>query len=157
MTAARSAGLLLWRRSPGLEVLLGHPGGPLFVRKDDGVWSMPKGEYDPAEAALDAAYREFEEETGMAAPAGVPQGLGEITMRSGKVVTAWALEGDLDASAMRSNLFSMVWPPHSGRLQEFPELDRAAWFDLDTARRKVFASQLPFLDRLAALLSGSPA
>lgn len=146
----RSAGLLVWRREETVQVLLGHPGGPLFVRKDDGVWSIPKGEHDPGEPALVAAYREFTEEIGMPPPAGEPLPLGEVTQRSGKIVTAWALQGDLDATAMRSNLFTMQWPPRSGREQQFPELDRAEWFDLPTARRKVFGYQQPFLDRLLA-------
>lgn len=152
--AKRSAGLLLWRRtSDGVEVLLGHPGGPLFARKDDGVWTIPKGEYDEVEDRLAAAYREFAEEIGVAPPDGEPKALGEVTQRGGKLVTVWALEGELDATAMVSNLFAMEWPPRSGRLQEFPELDRAGWFALDAARAKVFASQLPFLDRLAELVA----
>ena len=149
----RSAGLLLWRRGPaGVEVLLGHPGGPLFARKDDGVWTIPKGEYDATEDPLVAAHREFAEEIGVAPPRGDVVPLGEVTQRGGKVVTVWALEGDLDVTSVTSNLFAMEWPPRSGRTQEFPELDRAAWFDLDAARGKAFASQLPFLDRLAEQL-----
>ena len=139
----RSAGLLLWRRAgEGVEVLLGHPGGPLFARKDDGAWTIPKGEYDAAEDPLAAAHREFAEEIGVAPPDGDAVPLGEVTQRGGKVVTVWALEGDLDAAAMVSNLFAMEWPPRSGRVQEFPELDRAAWFPLDAARAKVFAAQV---------------
>lgn len=130
----RSAGLLLWRRRPdGPEVLLGHPGGPLFASRDEGVWSIPKGEYGPDEEPLAAAYREFTEELGVAPPDGAPVPLGEARLRSGKVVTAWAQEGDLDLAGMQSNLFTMQWPPRSGRSQEFPELDRAAWLDLPTA------------------------
>lgn len=152
--ARRSAGILLWRHGPaGPEVLLGHPGGPLFARRDDGVWGIPKGEYGVDEPALAAAYREFAEEIGSAPPAGEPVPLGETRLRSGKLVTAWAVEGDLDASGVRSNLFTMTWPPASGRLQEFPELDRAAWFDLPAARRKISQGQLPLLDRFAALLA----
>ncbi len=148
----RSAGLLLWRRGPvGVEVLLGHPGGPLFARRDDGVWSMPKGEYLGDEEPLWAAYREFAEEIGAAPPAGEPVPLGEVRLRSGKLVTGWALEGDLDVTALMSNLFTVQWPPRSGRFQQFPELDRAQWFDLATARRKISPGQLPLLDRLAAL------
>ena len=150
----RSAGLLLWRRTPaGVEVLLGHPGGPLFARKDDGVWTIPKGEYDAAEDPLTAAYREFGEEIGVAPPEGDAVPLGEVTQRGGKVVTVWAQEGDLDVTAVRSNLFAMEWPPRSGRTQEFPELDRAGWFGLAAARDKVFASQVPFLERLAEQVS----
>ncbi|NHC13730.1 NUDIX domain-containing protein [Motilibacter deserti] len=146
----RSAGLLLWRRREGVvEVLLAHPGGPLFARRDDGAWSVPKGEYTDDEEPLAAARREFLEEIGTAAPDGEPFPLGEARQSSGKVNVVWALRGDLDVTEVHSNLFSMEWPPRSGRHQEFPEIDRAAWFDLETARRKIFASQLPFLDRLA--------
>ena len=149
----RSAGLLLWRRAAtGVEVLLGHPGGPLFARRDDGVWTIPKGEYDADEDGRAAAYREFAEEIGVAPPDGAAVPLGEVRQAGGKVVSVWAQEGDVDAAAISSNVFTMQWPPRSGRMQEFPELDRAAWFDLDDARRKVFAAQVPFLDRLAELL-----
>lgn len=151
-----SAGLLLHRRTGAgpVEVLLGHPGGPLFARKDDGYWSIPKGECEPGEDLLAAAYREFAEELGMPAPAGPLLPLGDAAGRGRKTNTIWALAGDLDVTAVRSNLFAMEWPPRSGRRQEFPELDRAAWFDLDTARRKLFAAQVPFVDRLAAHLCG---
>ncbi len=132
-------------------MLLGHPGGPLFARKDDGVWTIPKGEYEATEDPLAAAYREFGEEIGGAPPEGDVVPLGEVTQRGGKVVTVWAQEGDLDVTTIDSNLFAMQWPPRSGRTQQFPELDRAAWFPLDTACSKVFASQQPFLDRLADL------
>jgi predicted NUDIX family NTP pyrophosphohydrolase len=145
----RSAGLLLHRRRDGvLEVLLGHPGGPFFARKDDGVWSIPKGEYEGDEEPLAAAYREFAEEIGTAPPDGEPVPLGETLQSNGKVAVIWALEGDLDVTQITCNLFDLEWPPRSGRIQQFPELDRAAWFDLDTARRKAFASQVPFFDRL---------
>lgn len=143
----RSAGVLLFRRTPSLEVLLAHPGGPLHARKD--VWTLPKGEYDETEAPLDAALREYAEEIGHAAPAGEPLPLGEITQKSGKRVTGFALEGDLDVSTVVSNTFSMVW---AGRRQEFPEIDRAAWFDLDTARTKILPAQEPFLDRLVEVV-----
>lgn len=146
----RSAGLLLWRRAPDLQVLLGHPGGPLFAAKDDGVWSIPKGEYSGDEEPLAAAHREFAEETGMAPPDGEAVPLGEVRLRSGKLVTVWAVEGDVDAAAVRSNLFTMQWPPRSGRLQQFPELDRAAWLTPAAARCKLAPGQLPFLDRLVA-------
>lgn len=146
----------MWRRSAdAVEVLLAHPGGPLFARKDDGNWSIPKGEYDADEPALTAAYREFAEEIGVAAPEGDPVALGESEQRSGKVNSIWAIEGDLDVSEVHSNLFAMEWPPRSGRMQEFPEIDRAAWFDPDTARVKVFASQQVFLDRLFALVTAA--
>ena len=162
--ATTSAGLLLWRRQPSdrggvpvVEVLLGHPGGPLFARKDDGHWSVPKGEYVAGdEDPLAAARREFAEELGVEAPTGEPVPLGEARQSGGKINTVWAVEGDLDVNLLRSNNFAMEWPPRSGRQQEFPELDRAAWFDLATARRKVFASQLPFLDRLAEHLAAAP-
>jgi len=148
----RSAGLLLWRRRDGVvEVLLAHPGGPLFATRDDGSWSVPKGEYTEQEEPLAAARREFFEELGKPAPAGEPVPLGEARQASGKVNTVWAIRGDLDASDVVSNLFSMEWPPRSGRLQEFPEIDRAEWFDLATARVKLAAGQLPFLDRVAAV------
>lgn len=149
----RSAGLLLWRRrADAPEVLLGHPGGPLFARKDDGVWSIPKGEYLPDEEPLAAAYREFAEEIGVAPPDGEPVPLGEVRLRSGKLVVAWAQEGDLDERQLVSNLFEMEWPPRSGRVQSFPELDRAGWFVLSAARRKLSAGQVPLLDSFATLL-----
>lgn len=141
----RSAGLLLFRRVSGLEVLLAHPGGPLHAAKD--VWTVPKGEYDETEPPLEAAYREWAEEIGHPPPPGTPLDLGEITQKGGKRVVAWALEGDLDVTTVVSNLFGMAW---QGRWQEFPEVDRAAWFDLATARAKVLPAQEPFLDRLVA-------
>ncbi len=145
----RSAGLLVWRRgATGLEVLLGHPGGPLFARQDDGVWSIPKGELDPSEDVLAAAHREFVEEVGLAPPDGDTVALGDVRLRSGKVVTVFAVEGDLDVTGSVSNLFEMTWPPRSGRLQSFPELDRVAWLDLPAARRALSPGQVPFLDRL---------
>ena len=154
MTRTRSAGILLYRHTGGvLEVLLGHPGGPYFARKDDGVWTIPKGEVDPGEDELAAAHREFTEEIGTAPPDGDPLPLGETVQSNGKVAVIWALEGDLDAAGAVCNLFEMEWPPRSGRMQSFPELDRAAWFDVDTARLKAFASQAPFLDRLVQALA----
>jgi len=150
----RSAGLLLFRRSSGpLEVLLAHPGGPLFARRND-VWTIPKGEYGDSEEPRAAAYREFAEEIGSLPPDGEPLPLGEITQRSGKQVTAWALEGDLDVTTVASNTFPMVWPPRSGRLQHFPEVDRAQWFDVGTAGAHLLAAQLPLVERLVALLAG---
>jgi len=139
----RSAGILLYRREPMLQVLLVHPGGPFFANKD--VWGIPKGEYGSAEEPLDAAYREFEEETGFAAPTGAPLDLGEVTQRGGKRVVAWALEGDLDADKVVSNTFSMPW---RGRIQAFPEIDKAEWFTLQDARLKMSEAQQEFLDRL---------
>ena len=146
--AKRSAGILLYRRSNGaLEVLLGHPGGPFWARKDEGAWSIPKGECAPEEDALATAKREFCEETGSACD-GDFLPLGEVKQASGKVVTAWAVEGDLDADAIRSNTFELEYPPKSGKLREFPEVDRAGWFGLDEARAKILPAQAPFLDRL---------
>ncbi len=154
----RSAGLLLWRRDGGdrLEVLLGHPGGPLFARKDEGVWSIPKGEHPPDEDAFAAAHREFVEEVGVAPPDVEPLPLGEVRLRSGKLVTAWALEGEIDLAAFRSDPFTMEWPPRSGRLQSYPELDRVQWFDLDEARRRLAPGQRPLLDRLEERLAAPP-
>jgi predicted NUDIX family NTP pyrophosphohydrolase len=148
-----SAGLVLYRRTAGgIEALLVHPGGPYWSRRDDGAWSIPKGEHDDDEDPLAVARREFREELGSEAPAGTPTPLGEIRQRGGKRVHAWALEGDLDPSTLRSNTFSLEWPPRSGATREFPEVDRAAWFDLETARRKLTSGQVEFLDRLAAMM-----
>ena len=151
----RSAGILLWRRWQGsLEVLLGHPGGPLFARKDDDHWSVLKGEIEPGEEDLAVARREFEEESGHPVADGPAVDLGEIQQKGGKFVVAWAVEGDLDASAAVSNTFEVEWPRGSGRLQAFPEIDRVEWFDLPTARVKIKAAQTPFLDRLVVALGG---
>jgi predicted NUDIX family NTP pyrophosphohydrolase len=150
----RSAGLLLWRVRDGrLEVLLGHPGGPFFAKKDAGHWTVLKGELEPGEEPVDVARREFAEETGHPAPAGPLLALGEIRQRSGKLVEAWAAEGDLDPADAVSNTFELEWPPRSGRVREFPEIDRVAWFNLDAARTKIIGSQAPFLDRLLKALS----
>jgi predicted NUDIX family NTP pyrophosphohydrolase len=147
--AKRSAGILLYRRAgDGLEVLLVHPGGPFWAVKDAGVWSIPKGEHDDGEDALAAALREFHEETGTALVPGALTDLGTVKQRAGKVVQAWAAEGDLDADAVRSNAFTMEWPPRSGRMREFPEVDRAAWFGIEEARERVNPAQAAFLDRL---------
>jgi predicted NUDIX family NTP pyrophosphohydrolase len=144
----QSAGLLLYRiRSGRLEVLLVHPGGPFFVGKDAGAWSVPKGEFAHGEDPQTVSLREFEEETGVR-PVGDPICLGEVRQAGGKVVTAFALEGDLDPKAIRSNTFEMEWPPRSGRLQSFPEVDKAAWFTTVEARSKITAGQAPLLDRL---------
>jgi predicted NUDIX family NTP pyrophosphohydrolase len=139
-------------RGENLEVLLVHPGGPFWARRDAGVWSIPKGEYGDDEDPLQAARREFAEELGSPAPDGEPLELGEIRQKSGKQVIAWALPGDLDAERITSNTFTMQWPPRSGRLQEFPEVDRAQWFGLDEAREKLNAAQVALLDRLAESL-----
>jgi predicted NUDIX family NTP pyrophosphohydrolase len=147
-----SAGLLVYRIRAGcLEVLLAHPGGPFFVKKDAGAWTIPKGEPDGDEELLVAARREFEEETGIR-PVGPLVPLAPIKQKGGKIVHAWALEQDCDPSAIRSNTFQMEWPPHSGRQQEFPEVDRAQWFDLDTARTKIKAGQELLLDQLEVLV-----
>jgi predicted NUDIX family NTP pyrophosphohydrolase len=153
MPARTSAGLVLYRRGSGLEVLLGHMGGPYFVRKDDGGWSIPKGEYDETEPAFDAARREFAEEIGIALPAGGYLDLGSVTQRNGKIVTAWAVEGDFEPGRLVSNTFELEWPPRSGTLASFPEIDRVAWFDVPTARTKALASQGELFDRLVAALS----
>jgi predicted NUDIX family NTP pyrophosphohydrolase len=148
---ASSAGVLVYRRRSRLEVLLVHPGGPFWAKKDDGAWSIPKGEFAEGEDPAGVARRELAEETGFVAQ-GELRPLGSVTQAGGKVVHAWALEGDLDASAIRSNTFSMEWPPRSGRMQQFPEVDRAAWFGIDEARAKLLKGQLPLLDALLALV-----
>jgi predicted NUDIX family NTP pyrophosphohydrolase len=155
--AARSAGILLFRRRPeGPEVLLVHPGGPFWARRDVGAWSVPKGEPDEGEDALDCARREFQEETGSTPPAELVP-LGEVRQRGGKRVQAWAGEGDLDPAGVTSSVFEMEWPPRSGRLQSFPEIDGAAWFGLAEARERLLPAQLPLLDRLIEQLGpGEP-
>jgi predicted NUDIX family NTP pyrophosphohydrolase len=151
-SSPRSAGLLLHRRAAdGLEVLLVHPGGPFWVRRDAGAWSIPKGEYAQDEHPLEAARREFEEELGSAPPSGEPTDLGEIRQRSGKRVRAWALAGDFDAAAATSNTFTMEWPPRSGQMTEFPEVDRAQWFSVAQARAMIVPAQEELLDRLEDL------
>ncbi len=152
-----SAGILLFRRDPdGLRVLLAHPGGPYWTTRDAGHWTLPKGESGIGEPLLDVARREFAEETGSEAPPGPAIELGEIFQKSGKRVVAWALEGDLDAAAARSNTFAMEWPPSSGRIESFPEIDRVAWFDLAGAHDHIKPAQAPFLDRLEAALAAEP-
>jgi predicted NUDIX family NTP pyrophosphohydrolase len=143
---------LLYRQRDGtLEVLLVHPGGPFWQQRDDGVWSVPKGEFAEDEVGIDVARREFQEELGTAPPDGAPTPLGEVRQKGGKVVSAWALMGDLDATRTTSNTFEIEWPPGSGKIQTFPEVDRAAWFDAATARRKLLPAQSAFIDRLEAL------
>jgi predicted NUDIX family NTP pyrophosphohydrolase len=137
------------RRAGALEVFLVHPGGPFWARKDAGAWSIPKGEIDPTEEPLAAARREFAEETGLAAE-GAFRPLAPVTQAGGKIVQAWAVEGDLDPSALQSNTFSIEWPPRSGRQRTFPEVDRAAWFSLAVAREKINPAQAALLDELAA-------
>jgi predicted NUDIX family NTP pyrophosphohydrolase len=151
-----SAGLLLWRRAgAGVEVLIGHMGGPFWARKEDAAWSIPKGEHGPDEDPFAVALREFEEETGSPVPAADFVPLGAVRSSGGKVLTAWAAEGDLDADATTSNTFELEWPPRSGRVQEFPEIDRTAWVPVDVARTKLVKGQVPLLDRLIDAL-GAP-
>jgi predicted NUDIX family NTP pyrophosphohydrolase len=151
-----SAGVLLYRRrGSGVEVLIGHMGGPFWARKDDAAWSLPKGEYGPGEEPFGVALREFEEELGVPVPAEDFLPLGEVRQSGGKVLTAWAAEGDLDADAARSNTFTLEWPPRSGRFEDFPEIDRAAWVPVDVARTKLVRGQVPLLDRLLAALPPS--
>ncbi|MFF7377105.1 NUDIX domain-containing protein [Streptomyces massasporeus] len=146
----RSAGLLLFHPGDdGIEVLLGHMGGPFFARRDAGAWTVIKGEYEPDEPAWDAARREFQEELGLPPPDGETIDLGEVRQTGGKIVTAWAIRADLDPATITPGTFRMEWPPRSGRLQEFPELDRVAWFGLDRARSVIVKAQSAFLDRLA--------
>jgi predicted NUDIX family NTP pyrophosphohydrolase len=147
-----SAGILIFRRSPEgtVEVLLGHMGGPLWARKDAGAWSIPKGEYRPGEEEpRDAARREFREELGLPVPDGELIALDSATLSGGKKVTVWAVRGELDPAAITPGTFEMEWPPRSGATAQFPEIDRAEWFDLPTARDKLSPGQRPFLDRLA--------
>ena len=152
-----SAGILLWRNREGcLEVLLAHQGGPFWVKKDIGHWTIPKGEVEPGEELVAVARREFAEETGRQAPNDPLIELGQITQKSGKRVLGWAVEGDLDPSTAVSNTYEMEWPPHSGVVQTFPEIDRVEWFALDEARRRLKAAQVPFLDRLQAALASTP-
>jgi len=147
--SAQSAGLLVYRRRDGkLEVLLVHPGGPFWQKRDEGVWSIPKGEFAQNEGGIEAARREFQEELGSPAPNGVATPLGSVRQSGGKEVHAWALPGDLDVARVTSNTFEIEWPPRSGKMQTFPEVDRAAWFDPDTARRRVLPAQRAFIDRL---------
>ena len=144
----RSAGIMMYRRvGRGVELLLVHPGGPFWKKRDTGAWSIPKGEYAPGEDPLSVAVREFEEETGVR-PAGEFQPLGQLAQKGGKIVTAWAVEGDLDPARLRSNTFEIEWPPKSGRKAAFPEIDRAGWFSPEEAREKILPSQSPFIARL---------
>jgi predicted NUDIX family NTP pyrophosphohydrolase len=150
----QSAGLLMYRRTAGaVEVLLAHPGGPYWRSKDLGAWTLPKGEFEEGEDALACARREFQEETGCL-PNGPFAPLGEVRQKSGKRVSAWTFEGDFDPALLASNLFEMEWPPRSGKLRQFPEVDRIGWFDLDAARIKLLPAQVPFVDRLATALAG---
>ncbi|MEV6099262.1 NUDIX domain-containing protein [Nocardia sp. NPDC051981] len=159
MSLRFSAGVLLFRRTTGLEVLIGHMGGPLWAKKDAAAWSIPKGEYEPTEEQpRDAARREFGEELGLPVPDGEWIPLGDVQYGSGsskKQVTVWAVEGDLDPEQVVPGTFEMEWPPRSGRIAEFPEIDRVAWFDLDTAHEKLGKGQRPYLDRLREHRAGA--
>lgn len=155
--ARRSAGLLLYRRRGGeLEVLLAHPGGPLWAKRDAGAWSVPKGEIEAGEEPLAVARREFEEETGQPAPDRDVVSLGEARQKSGKVVTVWAAQGDLDPSTAKSNTFPLEWPPGSGNWIDVPEVDRVEWFGLDEARKRLNPAQVAFIDRLADAVGNQP-
>jgi predicted NUDIX family NTP pyrophosphohydrolase len=154
MTPKLSAGLLLYRTlNGGLEVMLVHPGGPFWRHRDAGAWSIPKGEYAEPEEPLDAARRELAEETGLAVPPGEPIDLGVMKQSSGKLVHVWALHADVDVSQIDSNTFALEWPKGSGSVREFPEVDRAGWFDLASAREKLAKGQVPFLAALVARLA----
>jgi predicted NUDIX family NTP pyrophosphohydrolase len=151
----KSAGILAYKFDLGLpRVLLVHPGGPFWENRDHGAWSIPKGEHDQEEGAEDAARREFEEETGRAVAEPL-FGLGEVRQKSGKIIVAYAAAIDFDAVRLQSNVFELEWPPHSGRIEQFPEVDRAEWFTLAEARDKISVGQLPLLDRLEELLTSS--
>jgi predicted NUDIX family NTP pyrophosphohydrolase len=152
--AKYSAGILLYRQRGAMtEVLLVHLGGPYWAKKDLGAWSVPKGEYAPGENALEAARREFEEETGFPVNGQFLQ-LKPVKQPGGKMVQVWAVEGDCDASAVKSNTFSMEWPPRSGKMQQFPEIDRAEWFTIDTAKSKILKGQIAIIDDLVRVISG---
>jgi predicted NUDIX family NTP pyrophosphohydrolase len=158
MTRKLSAGLLLYRRRNQdgaivLEVLLAHMGGPFWARKDDGAWSIPKGEYVLGEDPFRAAKREFEEELGSAPPLAVYRDLGSISQPGGKLVTAWAAEADLDTAGVLSNTFELEWPPGSGQIRSFPEIDKASWFTMDVARQKLVKGQRPLIDRFAQMFN----
>jgi predicted NUDIX family NTP pyrophosphohydrolase len=151
-----SAGLLLFRRvADGVEVLVAHPGGPIWARRDTGAWSIPKGAANDGEALIDAAYREFHEETGHPAPADGAIDLGEVRMRSGKVVHGWAVEGDIDPAALHSLRVEVEWPPRTGRLVSVPEIDRIAWVGPAEARRRLNPAQASFVDRLLKVLAAT--
>lgn len=153
MSGKRSAGILLYRLENGPQVLLGHMGGPFWARRDSGAWSVPKGEYGPDEDPEAAARREFQEELGLAVPAGELTELGTVRQSGGKVVTVWALAGEIDLARVVPGTFEMEWPKGSGRMREFPEIDRVSWFGLGQAGEKIVGGQRPFLDRLAGILA----
>ncbi len=158
MSIKHSAGLVLFRQTErDLEILLVHPGGPFWAKKDEGAWSIPKGEMGDGEAPIEAARREFTEETGAASPGGELIALAPARQPSGKIVHAWAIRSDFDVSTLKSNRFTLEWPRHSGRQQEFPEVDRAEWFALPVAKRKIAAGQRPLLTELEVHLQRAPA
>ena len=150
MARKQSAGLLVYRRRGELEVFLVHPGGPYWAKKDLGAWSLPKGEFAEGEEPFDAAKREFTEETGFPVDGEFRQ-LDPLKQRGGKIIYAWAVEGDGDAAQIKSNSFSLEWPPKSGRMQSFPEVDRAAWFNVAEARKRILTGQVGFIDQLSAI------
>jgi predicted NUDIX family NTP pyrophosphohydrolase len=153
--AKKSAGLIMYRiNNHTLEVLLMHPGGPFWSKKDLGAWTIPKGEYEPDEEPLQAAGREFTEETGLE-PRGSFIALTPVRQRGGKLVSAWAFGGDCDPGSLRSNTFTMEWPPRSGKMAEFPEIDRAAWYTIEEAQKRILPAQLPFLEELNAILQAA--
>jgi len=157
MAGKKSAGLIMFRYADSeLEVLLVHPGGPFWAKKDEGAWSIPKGEYEEHEAAFEVARREFQEETGFTAKADTFIQLDPIRQPSRKLISAWAFAGDCDPNVITSNTFVMEWPPRSGKQAEFPEVDRAGWFSIDTARKKIHNGQLGFLDQLCRKLGYNP-
>lgn len=152
----QSAGILMYKHEDGeLRVLLVHPGGPLFAKRDLGWWTIPKGEFIDGEEPIAAAVRELWEETGAEVDAAQLAELGSVRQKSGKVVSAWSVEADFDVTRLESNTFELEWPPHSGKVREFPEVDRGEWFSVQEARAKINAAQAAFLDRLQALLAGS--
>jgi predicted NUDIX family NTP pyrophosphohydrolase len=152
LVAKQSAGLLMYRKAgKGIEVLIVHPGGPFWAKKDKGAWSIPKGEFEEGEA-LDTAKREYREELGHDAPEGDYAELGSVKNKSGKTIHAWAAEGDLDVTKLASNTFSMEWPPKSGQQQEYPEVDKAGWFAPEKATQKLNPAQAPFVERLLEIL-----
>ena len=152
MAKKNSAGLLLYRRRDELEVFLVHPGGPFWAKKDEGAWSLPKGEFEEGEEALQAAKREFTEETGFSVD-GEFLPLDPLKQRGGKIIYAWAIEADCEAAQARSNLFALEWPPKSGRIQEFTEVDRAQWFAIPEARKRILAGQAGFIDQLTTVIA----
>jgi predicted NUDIX family NTP pyrophosphohydrolase len=154
MAAKQSAGLLVYRPLPeGLEVLLVHPGGPFWAKKDDGAWFLPKGEIEPGEEPLATARREFREELGIEPPPGEPLELGTVKNKGGKLIFGWAIEGDLDLTGFHSNTFELEWPPRSGKKRAFPEVDRAQYFGVERAVEKLHPAELPLLERLLRALA----